>query len=170
VPSRISNEPFGAGQELAAAEALVTQHEIQVALPLGRKFARVLALDAELEAQRSMPKLPALKRLGELALQSMWELPAVLCPELAAAAGEGPTDVAKWVVQRLIAASQQRGLQGAIRAGGPPSQGGVSLHRGKTEWRGAVAGRAGRSPAASPCRATALQDRSPGATVEYAAP
>ena len=61
---------LGRGQELAAAEALVTQHGIQVALPLGRRLARVLALDAELEAQRSMQKLPARKLLGELELES----------------------------------------------------------------------------------------------------
>jgi len=46
------------GQQSVGEEALVIQREIQMALPLGWQFARALALAAELEARRSVQKLP----------------------------------------------------------------------------------------------------------------
>jgi len=82
-------------QQLVGAEALVIQREIQIASPPGRQLARVLALAVEVEAQRSIQKLPARKRWGALASEWMWELQVVSFPVLVAAADGRYGDVAK---------------------------------------------------------------------------
>src|SRR5438128_560870 len=121
-----------------------------MALPLGCQFARALALAAELDPQRSTPKLQARKRVAALASESMWGSPVVSFPEAAVAAGASPMDVAALAGQRSTAAFQQRELQGVTRIGESLTRAVAWLHQATIAWRGVVADRGGRYRARLP--------------------